>query len=43
MVSSLKFAYMHLRLDEVCDTNEWFGSDRKVWFNDLFQQSVKET
>ena len=37
MVSSLNLAYMHLRLEELCGTNEWFGSKNMLFVGDLLQ------
>ena len=35
MVSSLNLAYMHLRLEELFGTNEWFGSKNMLFVGDL--------
>ena len=37
MVSSLNLAYMHLRLEELFGTNEWFGSKNMLFVGDLLQ------
>ena len=37
MVSSLNLAYMHLRLEELFGTNEWFGSKNMLFVGDLHQ------
>ena len=37
MVSSLNLAYMHLRLEELFGTNEWFGSKNMLFVVDLLQ------
>ena len=37
MVSSLNLAYMHLRLEELIGTNEWFGSKNMLYVGDLLQ------
>ena len=37
MVSSLVFAYMHLRLNELFGGNDWFGSKNMLFMGDLLQ------
>ena len=37
MVSSLNFAYMHLRLNELFGGNDWFGSKIMLFMGDLLQ------
>ena len=37
MVSSLSFAYMHLRLNELFGGNDWFGSKNMLFMGDLLQ------
>ena len=37
MVSSLNFAYMHLRLNELFGGNDWFGSKNMLLMGDLLQ------
>ena len=37
MVSSLNLAYMHLRLEELFGTNEWFGSKNMLFVGNLLQ------
>ena len=42
MVSSLKLAYIHLRLEELFGGNEWFGSKNMLFVGDILQlQPVK--
>ena len=33
MVSSLNLAYIHLRLEELFDGDEWFGSTNMLFMN----------
>ena len=35
MVSSLNLVYMHLKLEELFGTNEWFGSKTMLFDGDL--------
>ena len=37
MVSSLNFAYMHMRLEERFGTHEWFGAKNMLFVGDLLQ------
>ena len=37
MVSSLNFAYMHLRLEELFGSHDWFGSKNMLFVGDLLQ------
>ena len=37
VVSSLNFAYMHLRLNELFGGNDWFGSKNMLFMGDLLQ------
>ena len=37
MVSSLNFAYMHLRLNELFGGDDWFGSKNMLFMGDLLQ------
>ena len=37
MVSSLNFAYMHLRLEELFGSQDWFGSKNMLFVGDLLQ------
>ena len=37
MVSSLNFAYMHLRLEELFGGNDWFGATNMLFVGDLLQ------
>ena len=37
MVSSLNLAYIHLRLDEMFNSNDWFGSKNMLFVGDILQ------
>ena len=37
MVSSLNLAYIHLRLEELFDGDEWFGSTNMLFIGDILQ------
>ena len=37
MVSSLNLAYMHLRLEELFGSNQWFGGRNMLFFGDFLQ------
>ena len=43
MVSSLNLGYMHLRLEELFGSNDWFGSKSMLFMGDLQLQPVKIT
>ena len=40
MVSSLNLVYMHLRLEELFGSNDWFGSKNMLFMGDLQLQPV---
>ena len=37
MLSNLNLAYIHLRLDELFDGTDWFGSMNVIFVGDLLQ------
>ena len=37
MVSNLKIAYLHMRLEDIFGTDEWFGSKNILFVGDLLQ------
>ena len=39
MVSSLNLAYIHLRLEELFDGDEWFGSTNMLFMNTFIIRS----
>ena len=37
MVSNLNLTYLHLRLDDILGSNDWFGSKNIISVSDLLQ------
>ena len=37
MVSNLNLAYLHMRLEDIFGTDEWFGSKNILFVGDLLQ------